>query len=114
MTTILIEIGKFILYTKISHNLPFHNNVICNKHIPLINIALHYHYNPIQTYMHHPLIPNIKLIRCIQIFKIKFHADDTVEIFKVKLVPKGYNQIEGLYYFILIFLCLSLLQLDFL
>lgn len=42
---------------------------------------------------------NIIPIDCRWIFKIKFHVDGSMEIFKVMLVAKGYNQIEGLDYF---------------
>jgi len=33
------------------------------------------------------------------IYKIKHHADGTIERYKARLVAKGYNQIVGLDYF---------------
>jgi len=41
------------------------------------------------------LLPNIKPIGCRWIYKIKHHADGTIERYKARLVAKGYNQIEG-------------------
>jgi hypothetical protein len=32
-------------------------------------------------------------------YKVKHHADGTVERYKARLIAKGYNQIEGLDYF---------------
>lgn len=43
--------------------------------------------------------PNIKPIGCIWVYKVKFHADDLIEWFKVRLMDKGFNQIEFLNYF---------------
>jgi hypothetical protein len=43
------------------------------------------------------LPPNVKPIGCRWFYKIKHHADGSLEMFKV--VTKGYNQIEGLDYF---------------
>lgn len=43
--------------------------------------------------------PNIKPIGYKWIFKIKFHANVSLERFKVRLVSKCYNQIKGLNYF---------------
>ncbi len=37
-----------------------------------------------------------KPIGCKWIFKIKYHADGTIERYKAQLVPKGYTQVEGL------------------
>jgi hypothetical protein len=45
------------------------------------------------------LPPNVKPIGCRWIYKVKFHADGTVERYKARLVAKGYNQIKGLDYF---------------
>jgi hypothetical protein len=45
------------------------------------------------------LPPNVKAIGCRWIYKIKFHADGSIERYKARLVAKGYNQIEGLDYF---------------
>jgi len=45
------------------------------------------------------LPPNIKPIGCRWIYKIKHHADGTIERYKARLVTKSYNQIEGLDYF---------------
>lgn len=40
-----------------------------------------------------------RMLRNTIIFKIKNHADASIERYKVRLVAKGYNQIEGLDYF---------------
>jgi hypothetical protein len=45
------------------------------------------------------LPPNIKPIDCRWIYKVKHHADGSIERYKARLVAKGYNQIEGLDYF---------------
>lgn len=42
---------------------------------------------------------NAKPICCIWIFKIKFHADGSMSIFKEMLVSKVYNKAEGSNYF---------------
>lgn len=39
------------------------------------------------------------MLRNTIIFKIKHHADASIKRYKVRLVAKGYNQIEGLDYF---------------
>jgi transposase InsO family protein len=42
---------------------------------------------------------HIKPIGCRWIYKIKHHADGSIERYKARLVAKGYTQIEGLDYF---------------
>jgi hypothetical protein len=42
---------------------------------------------------------HVKPIGCRWVYKVKHHADGTVERYKARLVAKGYNQIEGLDYF---------------
>ena len=37
-------------------------------------------------------------IRCKWAYKIKYHVDDTLEIYKAYLVVKGYNQQQGIDY----------------
>jgi len=39
---------------------------------------------------------NVKPIGCRWIYKVKLHADGTIERYKARLVAKGYNQIEEL------------------
>jgi len=45
------------------------------------------------------LPPNVKPIGNKWVFKIKHHADGSVEHYKARLVAKGYTQTEGLDYF---------------
>jgi hypothetical protein len=42
---------------------------------------------------------NIKPIGSKRVYKVKHKADDTIEKCKAILVAKGYNQVEGLYFF---------------
>jgi hypothetical protein len=45
------------------------------------------------------LPPNVKPKGYKWIYKIKLNVDGTIERYKARLVTKGYNKIEGLYYF---------------
>lgn len=45
------------------------------------------------------LPPNVKTIGSKWVYKIKHKADGTIERYKVRLVAKGYNQVEGLEFF---------------
>ncbi|KAL0383018.1 UNVERIFIED_CONTAM: hypothetical protein Scaly_0589100 [Sesamum calycinum] len=45
-----------------------------------------------------PLLPGKKAISCKWVYKIKLKVDGSVERYKVQLVAKGYNQVEGIDY----------------
>lgn len=45
-------------------------------------------------------LPNNKTpIGCRWVYKIKYHADGSIECYKAHLVAKGYTQIKGINYF---------------
>jgi len=43
--------------------------------------------------------PNVKLIGCKWVYKIKRHPDGSIERYKARLVAKGFAQTEGVDYF---------------
>ena len=45
------------------------------------------------------MLDHVKPIGCRWIYKMKHHADGSIERYKARLVTKGYNQIEGLDFF---------------
>jgi len=47
-------------------------------------------------------LDRVKPIGYKWVFKIKRHADGTVERYKARLVAKGYSQIEGLDFFFIL------------
>ncbi|KAL0451186.1 UNVERIFIED_CONTAM: Retrovirus-related Pol polyprotein from transposon RE2 [Sesamum latifolium] len=51
-----------------------------------------------QTWEITPLPPSKVPIGCRWVFKLKLHADDSIDRYKVRLVANGYNQIEGIDY----------------
>lgn len=59
--------------------------------------SLHLRIQALVKVMDLPL--NVKPIGYRWVYKIKHHDEGTIERFKVRLVFKGYNQIEGLDYF---------------
>ncbi|MCI59429.1 hypothetical protein A2U01_0080684 [Trifolium medium] len=42
--------------------------------------------------------PHKRAIGCKWVFKLKLHADGSVEIYKARLVAKGFTQTEGIDY----------------
>ena len=42
---------------------------------------------------------NVKPIGNKWVYKVKYRADGSIEIYKAGLVAKGYNQVEGLDFF---------------
>jgi len=51
-----------------------------------------------QTWTLTPLPTGQKPIRCKWVYKIKYNSDGSVDRYKVRLVAKGYTQIEGVDY----------------
>lgn len=50
------------------------------------------------TWLLTPLPQTKKIISCKWVYKIKRHVDGSVEIYKARLVSKGYTQTKGLDY----------------
>lgn len=55
--------------------------------------------NQNQTWSIVDLPPGKTPIHCKWVYKIKHHADGSIEWYKTRLVAKGYTQMEGIDYF---------------
>lgn len=52
-----------------------------------------------QTWELVPFSPEFNVVGCKWVFKIKRHADGSLERYKARLVAKGFHQEEGVDYF---------------
>lgn len=50
------------------------------------------------TWVLYPLPEGKSTIDCKWIYKIKYHYDDSIEIYKAHLIAKGYTQVQGIDY----------------